>query len=167
MGWARSRTAAIKFSWQNRLWLQKCCSLTFFFPCYWRFQRLYGKTHKWDRIDEETFPQDYTNQTLGSVTQGFQQNFESFQLRVRFYFFNALKNVFFEERNADDFLERKIWKWNEFGGLDNMAFPPNMKVKRDGCFGKFWFEVKHWCLGIIVSKWNDIDDLENIAFLHY
>ena len=156
MGWARSRTAAIKFSWQNRLWLQKTCSLTFFFPCYWRFQRLYGKTHKWDRIDEETFVQDYTKKTLGSVTQEFQQNFESFQLRARFSFFNALKNVFFwgkrcrrlsgkEKYESETSLAVwKIWpfplilKWNEMDVLENIAL-----------------------------KWNDIDDMENIAFLHY
>ena len=37
----------------------------------------------------------------------------------------------------------KLWKWNEFAALENMAFPVRVKVKRYGCFGKycFWSET--------------------------
>ena len=48
----------------------------------------------------------------------------------------------------------KLWKWNEFAALENMAFPVRVKVKRYGCFGKycFWSQTTlmfgEYCLGI-------------------
>ena len=86
----------------------------------------------------------------------------SFQLRVRFSFFNVFKNFFWGKRcrrhaankeNYESETSLRLWrtwpfpfvlKWNDMDALENIAF----EVKRHWCLENIVLELKRdWCFG--------------------
>ena len=80
----------------------------------------------------------------------FQQNVGIvFSVESSFFFLQCFLKLFLRKKMPTTCSKQgKLWKWNEFAALENMAIPVLVKVKRHWCLENIGLELKRdWCSG--------------------